>query len=89
MRQKLVQRDKEWINQIQTLERAYPNLKARLRESFPDTVELWDEFKPYEKCVTYARVSIDKLGEMQPVETVLTNKDEQMTEQGLDYAFCL
>ena len=79
---------KDWVNHLAYLDKEYHRVLDMLKlEGVFHVVNIWDQQRPGEKCVTYGDVKLDANGNKVPAETLLTENCLRMCEMCLDYIF--
>jgi len=80
--------DKDWVDELSTLDREYNDMLTTLQLGGDlEVTNLWDLMRPGDPCVTIGEVTYDSAGKKVPVDTVLTDADMLKAELALDFIF--
>ena len=81
-------KDKDWVDHLGAYEREYADMIKTLQlGGVLEVTNIWSEQRPGEKCVTCGDVKEDSLGNKVPIDKVLTDDCDMMSEACFDYIF--
>jgi hypothetical protein len=85
-KKKIIEANPPLASKIPEIEACYDQMMSIFKHLFPQIENVWDNYGEG-KPITYGRVKLVN-GERTPVESVLSNKYENMSEMALDYVLC-